>query len=322
MPFELFSQRKAKRTGKFPPKPTKIEFSARLRDAIFLTIRDCIGRYDESHNYISGSYAGNAYWGYLDRELFTQSDEYHTFKQVSGENASERVYKFLRYSTDAGVLDLLDVAAQLISTATDDLHRSADSYDQWRFGVTLSSSEALARLDQLLRVNGTIYRIAQGNVIISTEDFTHQEAVVPALQALAHPGFENALSEFHSALSHYRRGEFGDALTKANHAFESTMKVIATKMGWPFNESDTSAKLISVMLNNGLCPPMRESALTGLRTMLESDVPTLRNKTPSAGHGAGAKPATIPEPIATYAIVASAANVRLLIELLQIKAKR
>jgi hypothetical protein len=51
-------------------------------------------------------------------------------------------------------------------------------------------------------------------------------------------------------------------------------------------------------------------------------VPTLRNKTPSAGHGAGTRSAAVPEPIATYAIVASAANIRLLVELYQIKARR
>jgi len=58
---------------------------------------------------------------------------------------------------------------------------------------------------------------------------------------------------------------------------------------------------------------MRESALAGLRTVLESDLPTLRNKTPKAGHGAGTRSADAPEAIATYAVTVAAANIRLLV---------
>jgi len=58
---------------------------------------------------------------------------------------------------------------------------------------------------------------------------------------------------------------------------------------------------------------MRESALNGLRTMLESDVPTLRNRTTKAGHGAGTRSVEVPESIAIYAITVAAANIRLLI---------
>jgi len=77
------------------------------------------------------------------------------------------------------------------------------------------------------------------------------------------------------------------------------MKIIASKMRWSFNENDAAAKLVNVMITNGLCLPMRQSALTGLRQMLESDVATLRNKMPSAGHGAGARTPSVPAPIAT-----------------------
>jgi hypothetical protein len=135
-------------------------------------------------------------------------------------------------------------------------------------------------------------------------------------------GFANARAEFHSALAHYRKGKFTAVLANANHGFESTMKIIASKTSRPFNETDTAAKLVNVMIINGLCPPMRQAALTGLRTMLESDVPTLRNKAPSSGHGAETKTPTVPVPIATYAIGASAANIWLLPRLFHKKDSR
>lgn len=280
---------------------------------------DCIGRYDDSINYLHGSYGGNRLWAYISQTLLKTSDEYYNFPQKRGANAFERVYAFFHGSSDEGLIDALDLSAFTIDAAVDTLHQQTDNYDLGQAGVSLSAKSALAQIDDLLRRNGTIYRIVQNQVVVSTEDFTHEEATVPALQALTEPGFENALREFHAALANYRNRQYADALTKASHAFESTMKVIATKMRWTFNETDTASKLVSVMVSNGLVPQMRESALNGLRTMLESDVPTLRNKTPSAGHGAGARNAAIPEPIATYAIVASAANIRLLVEMYQLK---
>lgn len=320
MTFELFSQRRLRQSGDYPPKPTKTVFSRRLRDALHQCLLRCIGSYDESLNYISGPFAGNSLWDYFHETMLTQSDEYHGFK-FSARSVGECVYQFFATASDAGFVDALDLATTIINRAADKLHRSVDEYERGQFGITLSSSAALQKMDELLRTNGTIYRITDGAVVVSTDDFTHEEAIVPALQALALPGFENALREFHDALSAYRSREGADVLTKANHAFESTMKVIASKMKWEYNDTDTAKALIDVMISNGLMPKMRESALTGLRVMLESDVPTLRNKVPSAGHGAGTQNPDIPEPFITYALNAAASNIRLLVELYVLKRK-
>lgn len=204
-------------------------------------------------------------------------------------------------------------AVAIIHAVADQHHRSIDGYEQRQFGITLSGADALRQMDELLRTNGTVFRIVDGRVVISTDDFTFEEAIVPALHVLGLPGFENALREFHEALAHHRMGEYADALTKSNHAFESTMKVIASQSGWDYSEGDTANKLVAIMLNEGLFPPMLESALNGLRTMLQSGVPTMRNKTPSAGHGAGTRIANVPESSATYAITVTAASIRLLI---------
>lgn len=313
--FELFSKRRARREGKYPPPPRSREFSPRLRHALFYALRDTFGEYDQSFSYISAPFEGNAIWESFHSTLFTSSDEYHAFPRRASWNSIENVFQFFSAASDAGIVDALDYGVFLVVHAAPRLHRSYTAYDLRQCGVSSAPSQTLAQLDHMLRSEGTIYRIADNELIISADDYTHNEAIVPALQALAEPGFDNALQEFHTALKDLRQGDYADALTKANHAFESTMKVIATKMGWPFNETDTSSKLIGVMVQRGLFPPMRESALSGLRVLLESDVPTLRNRTPSAGHGAGTNSTVTPEPIASYAVVAAAANIKLLMEL-------
>ncbi len=288
-------------------------FSPRLRDALLLTFTQCIGRYDTSLNYMEGPFRGNELWNLADETLRKRSDEYHGFRFQAAENASDRVRQYFARASDAGFVDAMDLAVAIVAACAEGLHRETGEYELHQFRISLSASAALEQMDELLRSEGTVFRIGDGSIFVSTDDFTHQEAVMPALHALSHPGFENALREFHEALAHHRSGEFGDVLTKANHAFESTMKVIATKMNWAYAETDTASKLIAVMVSNGLFPSMRESALGALRTLLKSDLPALRNKTPSAGHGAGTRRADVPESIATYAITVAAANIRLLV---------
>lgn len=313
--FELFSRRRARKEGAYPPPPGKREFSPRVRDALFYLLRDTFGEYDEAPSYITGPFAGNALWERFHSTLLISSDEYHAFSRRANWNALENIFHFFRAATAPALIDALDYGVFLVAHGASSLHRSHSKYDLGRYGVTHSPSETLARIDDMLRSEGTIYRIADDEIVVSTDDFTHNEAIVPALQALAEPGFENALQEFHAALKDLRHSDYADALSKANHAFESTMKVIASNMRWPFNENDTANRLVAVMLQHGLVPTMRESAFNGLRMLLESDVPTLRNRMPSAGHGAGTQNPNIPAPIASYAVVAAANNISLLIAL-------
>jgi hypothetical protein len=54
-----------------------------------------------------------------------------------------------------------------------------------------------------------------------------------------------------------------------------------------------------------------QNSFTGLRTILESGVPTTRNKT--AGHGTGATPRNIPRYIAEFQLHQTAAAILLLV---------
>jgi hypothetical protein len=93
-------------------------------------------------------------------------------------------------------------------------------------------------------------------------------------------------------------------------AFESTMKAICHKRKWQYNQTDTAKTLIGICEKNNLFPVFMESHLIGLRTTLESGVPTARNK--MGGHGQGAEPITVAPEFATYVLNLTASNIRFL----------
>jgi hypothetical protein len=85
------------------------------------------------------------------------------------------------------------------------------------------------------------------------------------------------------------------------------MKVICATQKWPVNANDTAKALIKTCFDHGLVPNYLESQFTSLRSMLESGIPTVRNKT--SGHGQGASYSQIPAHLAAYALHLSAANI-------------
>jgi len=153
------------------------------------------------------------------------------------------------------------------------------------------------------RDGGTYIVPTYPRVVMRESDVLHTEAVEPTLQLLKRPGFESANAEFLEALEDYRKGDFGDCLTKCGSAFESVLKVIAKKKGWPLNEQkDTLGPLVQ-----------RAIANTNLETYLEPALivaGTIRNRL-SKSHGAGNITKHVPEHVALYSVNATASGILL-----------
>ena len=66
------------------------------------------------------------------------------------------------------------------------------------------------------------------------------------------------------------------------------------------------------MFENGLIPRELQSEFEGLRVLLSSGLPTLKNR--KAGHGQGSVPVEMPAHIAAYALHMAAANIVFLVE--------
>lgn len=76
-------------------------------------------------------------------------------------------------------------------------------------------------------------------------------------------------------------------------AFESVMKSICDRRGWTYGDRATAKSLIKVCFDNEIVPAFWQSHFSSLCGLLESGVPTGRNKL--SGHGQGAAPTTVPD---------------------------
>jgi hypothetical protein len=178
-------------------------------------------------------------------------------------------------------------------------------------GSRTSPDAAIEELNERFKEHGVGFQFSQGQILRIDSEFTHQEITVPALKLLEQPYLAGANEEFLTAHEHYRHGRYKECLNECLKAFESTMKAICHKRKWAYNQTDTAKALIKTCEDNGLFPVFLESHLTGLRTSLESGVPTARNKT--SGHGQGVVPITVSEQFAGYVLHLAAANIRFLV---------
>ncbi|MFL6628250.1 MAG: STM4504/CBY_0614 family protein [Vitreoscilla sp.] len=119
--------------------------------------------------------------------------------------------------------------------------------------------------------------------------------------------YAGAEAEFRKAHEHYRSGHNKECLAECLKTIESTIKVIAKKRKWAHPPNDTAQPLIKLMFDKGLIPQFWATHFGGLRSMLESGVPTGRNRL--GGHGQGGTVTQVPASIAGFAIHQTAAAV-------------
>ena len=165
----------------------------------------------------------------------------------------------------------------------------------------LTPSKAVEELNTRFMEHGIGYQFESNQIVRIDSKFLHQEVVKPALQLLQAKHYAGANEEFRKAHEHYRHQRYGEAVSECLKALESTLKVICKKRKWPYSADTATAKtLLAVIFEKGLVPGYLKSKFTGLRTVLESGVPTIRNR--ESGHGAGEEPRHIPQHLAAYVL--------------------
>jgi hypothetical protein len=203
-------------------------------------------------------------------------------------------------------LDLVEIAFRII-----DVWVRENSYrfsEYWRS----DPDDAIAELNARFLEAGIGYQFEAGQVIRVDSQLIHAEVVKPTIALLRAPEYAAVEQEFMEAHRLYREGDYEKALTECCKAFESTLKVITTKRGWTVAPPGTSKPLLDAVFNNGLVPEYTQGEFKSLRAVLESGIPTVRNK--ASGHGAGTAPRVVSQELAAFQIHQTAAAILYLVQ--------
>jgi hypothetical protein len=235
--------------------------------------------------------------------------EYGVFQLVpNSRKPRDILFEFITKESDTErILDAVEVCFRAI-----DMYIRKDYNYRHTTTRKLDSDDAIEELNTRFKEHGIGYQFESGEVLRVDSEFSHSEIVKPTLSLLRGDGFAGANEEFLEAHQHYRHGRNKECLVSALKAFESVMKGVCKRKGWVFKPSDTAKNLIAVCVANGLFPTYLESEITSLRTLLESGVPTVRNR--AGGHGQGTEPVAVPAYLARYALNLTASNALLLID--------
>ncbi|MEY2305828.1 STM4504/CBY_0614 family protein, partial [Bacillus tropicus] len=218
----------------------------------------------------------------------------------------ERCAEFLQTCTDTDAIDLIELSFII----SEELGWDPDTV---YIGRTQTLNEGIEELNYWFRDNNLGYEFTNGELIRIDQTHMHEEVVKPAITLLFEEDFEGPAEEFLNAHKAYRKGNYKNALVEALKSFESTMKTICDKKGYPYNKgSDSAKKLISVLFDNNLIPEYMRHHFSGLKTTLENGLPTVRNK--QAGHGQGSESTKVEPYFVEYAINLAATNIVFLIK--------
>jgi hypothetical protein len=207
-----------------------------------------------------------------------------------------------------GALDIIELSFRVIDRVIRDLAPG----DAENARISQSADDAIEELNHRFLQHGVGYQYVEGQIVRVDSQFAHAEVVKPALALLNSPGFEGPEEEFLRAFDHYRHGRNKEAVAEALKAFESTMKAICKARNWAVSPTATAKPLMDVLFGNGLIPSELASHFSGLRSAMESGLPTISNRT--SRHGQGAVPTDVPPYLAAYALHLAGANIILLIE--------
>lgn len=220
----------------------------------------------------------------------------------------EFINGFLSEKITAKALDYIELSFRVANNIATDKDYE---YAVQSIGFDQQCEKAIKELNYRFDEHGLGYQFVEGQIIQRDNTFTHSEIIKPSLEILSRKRFKGASSEFHKAHEHYRNGKYHEALNECLKAFESTMRIICDKQRWNVKNTATASTLIKVCFDNNLIPAFWESKFTSLRTLLESGIPTARNKL--SGHGAGAEEREIPRYMVEFALNMTASTILFLV---------
>jgi hypothetical protein len=297
---DLFSKRQKRLRGEVPDIYIYDDLPQKLRVQIVHIIRDAFGVVRSDGDRPSKVY--RLVNDTLCRELGVFKLNDHTTR-----DGTSVFTFFLKQESVEQALDVVELCFRIIILAIE-----SDYSYKFNTERKIEPLDAIAELNERFKEHGVGYQFESGEIIRVDSQFLHAEAVKPALSLLKGDKFRGANEEFLKAHEHYRHGRYKECLVDALKSFESTMKTICGLRGWETQPTNTAKNLISICLENGLLAPYSETQLSSLRSLLESGIPTIRNK--HGGHGQGVSPIAVPGYLARYALNLTATTILMMVE--------
>lgn len=220
--------------------------------------------------------------------------EYGVFKLAGrhDENFNELSNFILQTEDYEKVLDAIELVFRYIDK---EIRRNPHNYNRW-----LNVDSLISELNNRFKESTIGYQYESGEIIRVDSEFIHSEAVKPVLSLLNTNKYSAVNEEFLTAHEHYRHSRYEESATECLKSLESLLKTICTNRNWSYESKDTVKRLINIVLNEGLVPSFMQTQLNMVQALLESGIPTIRNKL--AGHGQGPNTRDMPEYVASYAL--------------------
>jgi HEPN domain-containing protein len=274
----------------YDPIPSTIR--SQLKQMFLEGVRNLdVGRYDDvfklSHNAI-------------EEIVFALRREYGIDKlSTRGVNKLEELLNFVEDCETDRFLDCVELFVLNVLSEYELSARRKQSY--------------VCEINHRFKESGLGYEVIDAKVVRIDSQILHVEILKPTLLALSKQAWlSGAEQEIQRAFANFRSNDNKGAVVEALKAFESVMKAILTKRAWSFNSGDPSSRLIAACFEHGLVPDYLQSHFSSLKSLLQSGVPAVRNK--SAAHGQGSTVADLPDHFASYVLYTALANMKLLLD--------
>ena len=215
--------------------------------------------------------------------------------------------EYLLKADTSGALDIIELSFRVIERMV----KNTRPVELYGAEINQDADSAVEELNHRFQEHGIGYQYVAGELVRIDSELIHAEAVKPALSLLHEFGFDGPAEEFILGFEHYRHGRNKEAIAEALKSFESTMKAICRARNWTFPANATAKPLMDVLFTKGLVPADLESHFSGLRSAMESGLPTISNR--RGRHGQGSDPIAIPPHFAAYALHLAASNIVFLV---------
>ncbi|MGA7742255.1 MAG: hypothetical protein WBP56_06665 [Polyangia bacterium] len=298
--FDIFSKRQKRLRGEAPDVYKYDEIPHQLRVQIIHIWDAALGGEGETGRRYGTSGSGKAY------ELLVRilRQEYGVFQldDAACGDCRRELCDFLLRADVEQALDAVEIAFRAIDVMTRKFQYLG------RPNAEQIATAAIHELNARFLEHGVGYAYESGEIVRIDSQFIHAEVVKPALRLLAREEFAGAQQEFLEAHDHYRNGRHKEAMAGALKSLESVLKSVCDTKGWTYDKNRATAKdLMAICFEKGLVPSFWESAMGNLRALLESGVPTARNRL--GGHGQGSVPVEAPGHVVAFVLHMTAAAI-------------